>query len=289
MTEPSRPTDRPLRCLGLQTDIDVLGDRAELVELAAGRARAVRAPSMPRYHWGNFLVYQRAPEPGDLAQREADFDAAFADLPEVQHCTFAWDDPVGPDGAIAQFTDVGYEYEPGLVLTTREPAVPPRFDGSLDVRLVETDVDWDAVRVGSVACRDGEGDSEADDSAFLRSREAHRRELVARGTLRWLAAWVDGHVAGNLGIHVVDGRGRFQAVETHPEFRRRGICATLVHADARMAIDELDARDLVIVAIDGEPAARIYESVGFVPTERWAGLRLADARSRPVEPAQFTG
>jgi predicted GNAT family acetyltransferase len=61
-------------------------------------------------------------------------------------------------------------------------------------------------------------------------------------------------------------------VETHPEFRRRGICGTLVYESARHALGSLGAERLVMVADAHYHAARIYESLGFRPTERQLGV-----------------
>jgi predicted GNAT family acetyltransferase len=63
---------------------------------------------------------------------------------------------------------------------------------------------------------------------------------------------------------------RFQR-GTDPEHERRGVCRTLVHRTALMALDG-GARALVMCADAEHHAARVYESLGFVPSEKLTGV-----------------
>jgi hypothetical protein len=101
---------------------------------------------------------------------------------------------------------------------------------------------------------------------------ARYRRLVRAGYGVWLGAFLWGELAADLGIFVGDGVARFQAVETAPRFRRRGLCGTLVAHAGRLALEQLGARKLVIVADPADGAARIYETVGFRPSERTAAV-----------------
>lgn len=74
-------------------------------------------------------------------------------------------------------------------------------------------------------------------------------------------------LVGELGIYFENGLGRFQSVGTHPDFRRRGICGTMVYLAAKMAMAEFDIKTLVMEADADYHVAKIYESVGFKPTE----------------------
>ncbi len=60
------------------------------------------------------------------------------------------------------------------------------------------------------------------------------------------------------------GLARYQRVETHPEFRGRGLAGTLVWQVGRYGFDELGVQRLVMVADPAYLAVRIYRSVGFV-------------------------
>ena len=82
-------------------------------------------------------------------------------------------------------------------------------------------------------------------------------------------AFVDGEVVATAGIFVTeDGVARYQSVETHPDHRRQGLAAAVVHAAGQHGLDRLGVRTLVIVAdVDGE-AIGVYRRLGFADLER---------------------
>jgi predicted GNAT family acetyltransferase len=88
-------------------------------------------------------------------------------------------------------------------------------------------------------------------------------------------------LVADLGVfHDGRGLGRYQAVETHPDFRRRGIAGTLVYEAGRRAIAEHGLQTLVIIADeDGDPS-RLYQAVGFAPTEKDVGVLWWEGRPR---------
>ena len=113
---------------------------------------------------------------------------------------------------------------------------------------------------------------------------ARYQKMSHAGLGHWFGAFLGSKLVGDLGLFVENGIGRFQNVTTHPDFRRRGICGTLVHAVATYALSNMGAKTLVMVADEAYHAAKIYESVGFKPTERQAGVQL---RSFPKSGAEF--
>jgi hypothetical protein len=84
-----------IRSLVWATDIDVLA-RDHEVYCRSGHW-AIHSPGNPTFWWGNFLLFDDAPGPGDRERWEQLFAAEFAGRPEVTHRTFAWD---RVDGAV---------------------------------------------------------------------------------------------------------------------------------------------------------------------------------------------
>jgi len=80
----------------------------------------------------------------------------------------------------------------------------------------------------------------------------------------------------DLGIFCNAELGRYQSVQTHPEFRRRGIAGALVYNAAFYALDRFNLETLVIVAEKDSPAMRLYQSIGFQFTEYSMGIWIAD-------------
>ena len=98
------------RSLVLATDIDVLS-----IDHTVTRRDdyvVVHSPSNPTFWFGNFLIFDGPPRPGDAQRWERRFEREFADEPRVRHRTFRWDRTDGETGAVAQeFTVRGYDLE----------------------------------------------------------------------------------------------------------------------------------------------------------------------------------
>lgn len=135
------------------------------------------------------------------------------------------------------------------------------------------DRDWaESLRV-ALAVGIGEGYEEAIHLPFLRRRIEGRRRQAAAGRLRRWGAFQGNRLAAQMGLveGVVDGRplARFQDVDTHPDHRRRGLCAALLAHVAKAA----RSPTLVIVAEPDGDAGRIYRRTGFAPVERVATVQ----------------
>jgi RimJ/RimL family protein N-acetyltransferase len=233
----------------------------------------LRTPEQQGYYWGNLLLFPKAPGPGDYRRWRALFQQEFQDLPGVRHETFGWDEVGEACGDLAPFLEAGFESDPGVVLTARETHPPPRELRELEVRVLTRDQDWEDASTCQVACRDPRFE-EATYWAFKKKRMECLRAMVEAGLGRWFGAFLEGQLVGDLGIFMDREVGRFQTVGTLPDFRRRGVCGTLVHRSSQIAFAELGAEELVIVADLGDAAERVYGSVGYRPRELQNGVCL---------------
>ena len=94
------------------------------------------------------------------------------------------------------------------------------------------------------------------------------RALAEAGHGGWFGAFVDGRLVTQMGLYAASsGLARFQSVETHPDFRGRGLAGTLVHHVSRFGFEQLGASTLVMVADPEHSAIRLYRSMGFTDTE----------------------
>lgn len=260
-----------IKSLGYATDIGVLGEDVNIIE--RDEYLVITAPSSPTYYWGNFLLFPQAPEPGQVDEWESLFTQEINYNPRIHHKTFGWDDTTGAEGASQEFIDRGYELERGVVLTAGVDDIvrPPKFNDELVVIRIETDSGWDDVIDHGVATRE-EKYSEETHRRFIIERTTQRRRMIEAGNGAWFAVYVDDKIVGDLGIIVTNGGVRYQSVTTHPDYRRQGICSTLVHHAAIDAVESFGAETLVMIADTEYHAAAIYESVGFSPTEKYNGL-----------------
>ncbi|TYB47973.1 GNAT family N-acetyltransferase [Actinomadura chibensis] len=245
-----------VRSLGFRTDL--------LVRRLAGATvvdhpshRVVRTPANPFFWWGNFVLVA----PGALRDAPGLFAAEF---PNASHVAIGVDTTEGGTVRRAEWEGLGMDVEIDSVLTAsslRAPARPARAD----LRPLAGD-DWERVARLRHACEGPEPSREH--AAFLAAKLAEERRLCEAGAATWFGAFVDGELRAGLGV-VRDGRGvaRYQRVETHPEFRRRGLASSLVHHAGTDAMAR-GARTLVIVAEPRGPAIGVYRSLGFVESER---------------------
>jgi GNAT superfamily N-acetyltransferase len=231
----------------------------------------VATPSQPDYYFGNLLYFSQPPAAGDVERWRGLFREAFAAEPRVRHETFMWDVPAGAPGEVAPFLDAGFELEENVVLATGAVQQPPHPNPDLVVRRIETEAEWAEAVENQVRCRsDGWPDADAY-RAFAKTRMHGYRALAGAGLGGWYGAFLDGALVGDLGLFRDGAVARFQNVGTHPDHRGRGVCGTLVHAVSTEALGA-GVEQLVMIADEHYHAARIYESVGFRPTERTASL-----------------
>ena len=220
--------------------------RTDLIFLSAsgsiardGDCTIIRTPDNPTYWWGNALVFDAPPRPGDLARWSALFARHIrAHQPASRHTTFGWN---GDErGEVAPFLDAGFTLLESVVMTatiaTLRPA-PHRDDDAVVRTLVHAD--WDALHALLVETRD-DGHSEAGYAEFATQRIAGWRALAepARGAVNgkargaWFGAWCD----GASGPRLVSALG--------------------------------------IVADENDVARRVYASLGFAPSGWQRGLEL---------------
>ena len=258
-----------IRSLGYRTDLifarfhGVIADRGDHL--------VVRTPSNPGFYWGNFLIFRDPPADGALAEWKQRFREEIAAHQPARHLAFGWDSPEGERGRLEPFLDDGFLLNESVVLTADAVRPPPRPNRDVSIRPLASDDDWRQAMENQVACHAAEFSLPEYREFKARQMEGHRR-MADAGLGAWFGAFVEGRLVADLGVFADGAVARFQAVETHPEFRRRGICGTLVYESARHALGALGAERLVMVADVHYHAARIYESLGFRPTERQLGV-----------------
>lgn len=260
-----------LRSLAYETDLSILA--FEGVILDRGDYLVAATPSNAAYFWGNLLLMKKPPEAGDCEPWKALFKKEFGHDPNIKHMTFGWDSIQGEEGAAAEFEAEGFEIQRTIVLTAGRDDIrtPKTYNPIAEVRPLISDDDWEMATQNQIACQDDKFDSQKY-AAFKRTLMENYRKMSKAGLGRWFGAFLDQRVVADCGLFVFDGIGRYQAVGTHPDHRRRGLCASLIEMTARFAFDKMGARRLVMAADPEYHAARVYESVGFKRTEHQVGM-----------------
>lgn len=256
--------------LGIRTDLifpefdGIVTDRGDYL--------AVRSPLNPTFYWGNFLLFPRPPIPGDLDLWPDLFAREIGRPPDTKHMAFTWDSPEGEQGFVEPFVQAGFSVEHNVVQASRDPHLPPRASLDVAVRPLKSAFEFEQVLEQQVLCRDT--GHEATGYRTFRKLMLERYQRMERAGLgHWYGAFLGDRLVADLGIfHDGRGLGRYQSVETHPDFRNQGIAGRMVYEAGRHAMREHGLHQLVIIAESDTSASRLYASAGFNPVEKNVGL-----------------
>jgi RimJ/RimL family protein N-acetyltransferase len=255
------------RSLSLGIRTEMIFHRFDGVVLDRGTYLIVKTPSNPGFFFGNFALFFEAPKPGSLGRWKTVFRKEFEDCPAVEHVAFVWDAPSEGIGDISELEAENFKVNFSLVLTTRSVRAPPKPNSGIEVRPIASDAEWKDVVEGQIRSK-AAGFEETAYRQFKELQMARYRAMSENGLGYWFGAFLHGKLVGDLGLYKDGTVGRFQAVETDPEFRRQGVCGTLVHASAQYGFQTMGLSDLVMVADERSQAAKIYGSVGFAPAAK---------------------
>ena len=253
---------------GLQTDLFFWQNNGTVVD--RGNYLRIETSSNPDYYWGNLLLFEQPPAEGDYERWQALFEDEFSHQPAIRHKLFGWQMDADDVGVVGPFLDRGFELETNVVLLADGAQPPPRGNDEIEVREIGTESEWQAIINCQISCRHPRF-SVGQFAPYIEQRFQDYRRLIRQGRGKWYGAFLAGRLVGDLGLfHTDKDTGRFQYVETDPAFRRRGICGTLVYRVARLGFEREGLKTLVMVADAEYDVARIYESVGFKPREKYS-------------------
>jgi GNAT superfamily N-acetyltransferase len=255
-----------VRSLGYRTDLMIRSLEGSQVD-DRGDYLIIRTPGNPSYWWGNFLLLESPPRPGETGSWLETFSAEF---PQARHVAMGIDVTETNDVSTAEMLSYGMHPEHTAVLTAVEVHEPPHLNRTAEIRALAGDSDWRQAAELQATVDEGEPGSEP---TFLRARIQAERALTEAGHGTWFGAFLDGKLVAQLGL-VSDGSGlaRYQNVETHPQARRQGLAGTLVWYAGRHGLRDRSATTLVMLADPRDVAIRIYRSVGFAVAETQLGF-----------------
>lgn len=232
----------------------------------------VRTPANPLFYWGNFLMLPQTPADADLPHWLQRFDTLVAQrVPGVAHVSIGFNSPPPAADALPAWRAAGFERHEANVMRLEagqaRPCPPPR--GQVVVRPIDWATEGDAIL--DLQCSDSQGHAPEGWRHFRAAQMARYAALRQQGHAAWFGLWCDGVLAADCGL-LIDGlQGRFQTVMTHPDWRRRGLCRSLVSGVCAWAFDQ-GLQTLWMMADPHDVAIGIYRSVGFVDQAGTWGL-----------------
>lgn len=251
-----------INSLLLKTSLIFARNESEIVERES--YVAIKTPTNPGFHWGNYLIFKKAPQGQDIDTWKLLFKKEFPYYDQIRHYVFAWDEFAPP--ADEEYLAHGMELEKTVTLVATELIRPKHYNDKIVVRPLVSDEEWHQADLVQTETRD-EHFSFDEYLKFKTNQSLSYKRLVEKKQGHRFGAFLEGKLVADLGIFHEDKVARYQNVVTHPDCRRQGICATLVYESGKYIQNETTIDKMVMVADPDYHAARIYESVGFEPKE----------------------
>jgi GNAT superfamily N-acetyltransferase len=262
-----------VRSLGYRTDL--IFPTFDGVIIDRGDYLIIRTPSNPSFYWGNFLLFDHPPQEGDHMNWRELFVKEIGTPPQVEHQAFGWDTTNREMGTIQPFRESGFLLEHSAVLTAQRDNLISKFSPDVTLRRLQSEEDWNQSIENQVICREPMF-SESGYRTFRQRQVKRYRDMVSHGLGAWFGAFSGSRLVADLGFFCDRELGRYQSVQTHPDFRRQGFAGALVYNAALYALDHFNLETLVIVAETDSPAERLYQSIGFQITEYQLGIWKSD-------------
>lgn len=251
-----------INSLLIKTSLIFARNESEIVERES--YIAIKTPTNPGYHWGNYLIFKKPPVGNDVANWKEIFAREFPYYKVIQHYAFAWDELSPP--ADPAYLEQQMVLEKSVALVTDTLSPPPHYNHQVQIRPLATDQDWEEADLLQSMTRDDSYDFD-EFLAFKKAQSLSYLKLIKAGRGQRFGAFMNDKLVADLGIFHEDGIGRFQNVVTHPDYRKQGICATLVYESGQRILQTGKVKTLVMIADPDYHAARVYQSVGFKPKE----------------------
>lgn len=259
--------------LGYRTDLIFAEFDGEISD--RGDYLVVKTPSNPTFYWGNFLLFANPPQEGDYPLWCELFAREIGTPPRVKHQALGWDSTGGEAGLVQPFLEDGFLLDRLVVLTARQEDLKAKPYPEVTIRQLETGDDWAQAIENQVLSREA-WFGEAGYRIFRQGQVKRYEEMINKGLGAWFGAFDGEKLVGDLGIFCNGELGRYQSVQTRPDYRRRGIAGALVLQSGRYAFEKHAIETLVIVAEANSPAQRLYEGLGFQITESQLGIWKSD-------------
>ena len=182
-----------LRSLGYRTDLIFARFSGEITD--RGAYMVVRTPSNPTFYWGNFVLFDRSPNSGDVQ----DWLEVFArEIPYAKHIAMGWD--TQEPGEAQAFVAAGLDFEETIVMTAQEIHAPPKVNLEATYRTLESDQDWAQLLGLRMACND-DGYEPEGYRVFVTGKIREYRRMTEAGLGHWFGAFLEGQLVCGMGLY----------------------------------------------------------------------------------------
>ena len=241
----------------------------------------VRSPDNPGYYWGNYLLFPEPPEVDQLTVFIDKFRDQFQEFPDVKHVLLRWDGAALAVDVLGRAKDLNLVPDHGFELIAN--TLPDPDPGKVEIRPINFSADFELVTALNILC-DPQEESDSDGYRLFKQRLRNSwRVRVEAEKMRWWGAFVGDRLVGQCGMVICsDHLGRYQSIETHPDYRRQGICTALVSKVRRHAMENEGCRAELLGAEPKGHALGLYQKLGFTIQDTQWGLLLGGESGGPV-------
>ncbi|MCI5072244.1 GNAT family N-acetyltransferase [bacterium] len=255
--------------LGIKTDL-MLNAFSGLVE-EKDNYTVIKTMSNPESYWGNYLIFNQAPQKGDYQRWCTIFDQEFFYYSQKHHYAFTWLDQNIMKPNTEEFESHGFNLETNQVMRLDQFNHDTKFNDVIEIKSLKSDQEWNDTLELQILCS-VRAHATQSDRTFKTEQFKQYRTMSQQNRGHWYGAYIGNKLIADLGIFHNNKIGRYQAVETHPDFRNQNICKAMIKACGEMAIEEHKLKSLIIVADEHDYAKNIYTSVGFKCVEYYQSL-----------------
>jgi GNAT superfamily N-acetyltransferase len=254
-----------LKSVGRQSDL-IIAKHFAHIENHENRL-LIKSPTLPEYHWGNFIVFDKGPQKGDLIKWTEQFRKDFPYYVEPTHYVFSWN-PVEIEhcSGVEEFIADGFSLENCEVIASSKLQLPAKANKDVEVKILQTDSDWEQALACQLACWSQPETLEIY-IPFKTKQMKMYRELSQKSVGHWFGAFIGDKLVADLGVFHDNMWGRYQSVGTLPEFRNQGICSRLVYEAGVLMLERYGLEKLLIEAERDYHALQVYKKVGFETVE----------------------
>lgn len=225
----------------------------------------IKRKDRPGFFWGNYILLKGKKKNLNLEKAIQVFGSEFGSFEDTGYVAITFDIDPFPSDVATQFERGGFGVLRNKVLATGEIKKPTKIRSDLVVRSLESESDW-LQYLDVHLDKEWPYGEESQQRDFLNDEISDFKKIIDLGKGKRFGAFQGTRLVGDLGVFWKDGHVRFNNVATHPEYRRQGVCTTLVYSVSSELLRD-GFKKLVMEADQDYHAAKIYENLGFKHVE----------------------
>lgn len=236
----------------------------------------IKTPVRPNFFWGNYILMKSSPTQGCYNEWVQIFESEIGPRNKRGFMAITFDSIEEAEKDLyIEFEQAGCTIIINKMLTASSIHSTDKVSDTLIVKPFSSETDWNAYKDIHLDPDWGYGTQEAQ-SRFLDEEINDFKKIVKMNKGQRFGAFENNVMIAELGVFWDGEVARFNNVATAIDHRRKGACSTLVYEVSKFLLEQKDISTLVMEADENYHASRIYESLGFKPTQKTISFQWHD-------------